>query len=396
MQDILVIGGGFAGLNAALNAADQAGQNGGDIAVTLISNSEYITMRPRLYEVNPETLREPLRPIFDAAGIDFKIGNAESIDSSAGTVSLQGGETLSYDRLVLTAGSQLKSLPVPGIAEHGFNIDTYDAAVAFDAHLARLAGSTDMPGADTFVIVGAGITGIELALEMHTRLAAHGGSAAAQNARIILVERDEVLGLEMGDNPRPVIEKALAEAGVEIHLGSEVAEAAADHLILSNGARIDTASIIVTSGMVASPLGATIGVAVDEQGRLPVDAKLRTQGAPDIFAAGDMARAYVDDSNLAVMSCQHAGTMGKYAGHNAARDLMGLETRPYSQPNYVTCMDLGEYGAIFTTGWDREVQESGPAVNARKRMINEQLIYPPEATNRDELLAVRRIDENGR
>ncbi len=167
-----------------------------------------------------------------------------------------------------------------------------------------------------------------------------------------------------------MIEKALAEAGTEIHLGCEVTEAAANHLILSNGARIDTASIIVTSGMVASPLGATIGAEVDEQGRLPVDVMLSAEGAPEIFAAGDMARAYVDDSNLALMSCKHVGTMGKYAGHNAARDLMGLATRAYRQPNFVTYMDLGDYGAIFTTGWDREVETSGPEVNARKRMIN--------------------------
>jgi NADH dehydrogenase len=72
MQNILVIGGGFAGLSAALNAADQAEQHGGDIAVTCVSNSEYFTMRPRLYEVNPQNLREPLRPIFDAAGIPFQ------------------------------------------------------------------------------------------------------------------------------------------------------------------------------------------------------------------------------------------------------------------------------------------------------------------------------------
>jgi NADH dehydrogenase len=246
------------------------------------------------------------------------------------------------------------------------------------------------------VIVGAGIIGIELALEMHTRLAAHGGSAAAHKARIILVERDAVLGLEIGDNPRPMIEKALTEAGVEILLGSEVTEAHPDHLILSNGARIDTATIIVTSKMEASPLGATIGVELDEQGRLPVDEMLRAEGEAEIFAAGDVARAYVDDTNLAVMSCQHAGTMGKYAGHNAARDLMGMSLRPYRQPDYVTCMDLGAYGAIFTTGWDRVVQASGPEVNARKRMINEQLIYPPEATSREEIFAARRIDENGR
>ena len=88
--------------------------------------------------------------------------------------------------------------------------------------------------------------------------------------------------------------------------------------------------------------------------------------------------------------------MGKYAGHNAARNLMGLETRAYRQPNFVTYMDFGDHGAIFTTGWDREVGASGPEVNARKRMINEQVIYPPKATSREEIFTARRIDENGR
>ena len=113
MQNILVIGGGFAGLSAALNGADQVRQHGGEIAVTVVSNSKSITMRPRLYEVNPQTLREPLRPIFDAAGIPFKCAEARAIDPVARTVELNAPngepETLSYDRLILTAGSRLKS-----------------------------------------------------------------------------------------------------------------------------------------------------------------------------------------------------------------------------------------------------------------------------------------------
>lgn len=68
---------------------------------------------------------------------------------------------------------------------------------------------------------------------------------------------------------------------------------------------------------------------------------------------------------------------------------------PYRQPHYTTCMDLGAHCSIFTSGWDRAVEASGPEVNARKRMINEQVIYPPEATSREEIFAARSIEETG-
>ena len=116
----------------------------------------------------------------------------------------------------------------------------------------------------------------------------------------------------------------------------------------------------------------------------------------DVYAAGDVAHAYVDDARVAAMSCQHARTMGKYAGLNAARELMGLPLRPYRQPAYVTCLDLGEFGAVFTEGWDRQVKMAGLDAKARKRLINTEIIYPPRSTTRDEILAAMRIDENGR
>ncbi|MEE8560374.1 MAG: FAD-dependent oxidoreductase, partial [Gemmatimonadota bacterium] len=91
----------------------------------------------------------------------------------------------------------------------------------------------------------------------------------------------------------------------------------------------------------------------DGLGRLPVDEMLRVEGVPGVYATGDIAWAYVDDEKLALMSCQHAMYMGRYAGYNAARDLLGLSLRPYRQPDYAACLDLWESGAMFTTGWDR-------------------------------------------
>jgi len=149
--------------------------------------------------------------------------------------------------------------------------------------------------------------------------------------------------------------------------------------------------VIVTAGLRANPLAELLNVELDNLKRLPVDASLRVKGFKNIFAAGDMAAAYVDADNLALMSCQHAMPMGAHAGFNAARSLLGLPHRKYKQPDYRTCIDLGETGALFTTGWDREVEMTGQDAKALKRKINEELIYPPEGTA-EQIMAVSHID----
>ncbi len=81
---------------------------------------------------------------------------------------------------------------------------------------------------------------------------------------------------------------------------------------------------------------------------------LRLPAAREIFAAGDTACAATDGSgNHSLMSCQHALMLGRFAGHNAAADLIGQDLLPYSQERYVTCLDLGPWGAVVTAGWDR-------------------------------------------
>jgi NADH dehydrogenase len=118
---------------------------------------------------------------------------------------------------------------------------------------------------------------------------------------------------------------------------------------------------------------------------------LHVRDIPDVFAAGDVARAYTDDSHVALMSCQHAMPMGRFAGYNAARELMLLPLQPYRQPDYVTCLDLGAAGAVFTRGWDREIVLRDDAAKSKKRMINTERIYPPTG-ERDAILAMAAID----
>jgi NADH:ubiquinone reductase (H+-translocating) len=408
MQNILVIGGGFAGMMAALNAADEIDQHGGDIKVTLVSPSPFITIRPRLYEKNPETLRAPLLPCFEPAGVAFVEGAAREIDTDGCIVTVESSDgksrTLAYDRLILATGSELRELPIPGLGEHSFNIDTYDSAVALDVHLQKVVQDPEVTGNNCFAIVGAGMSGIEMAAEMRNRIELHSNAATAQAARVILLEKSDVVGPDFGEGPRPVIQDALGQANVEIMLGVSVTRIDADSVTLNTGAQIPTTTTIVTTGLCANSLSAQIPVARDELGRLPVDDMLRVKDAPGIYATGDIALAMADDSDAkdgdgghyALMSCQHGRTMGKYAGYNAAREMMGLDPRPYRQTDYTTCLDLGNFGACFSKGWDRKVEHFGAEAKKRKMWINSELIYPPVG-NKAEIFEGSRIHpETGR
>ena len=106
-----------------------------------------------------------------------------------------------------------------------------------------------------------------------------------------------------------------------------------------------------------------------------------------MFAAGDVAAAKMDDEHLSVMSCQHGRPMGRYAGYNVISDLLGAPMLSLRIPWYVTVLDLGPAGAVYTEGWDRRVVSSGAEAKATKRVINGERIYPPLTGDRAALLA---------
>jgi NADH dehydrogenase len=265
---------------------------------------------------------------------------------------------------------------IPGLAEYAFSVDQLDDAIALDRHLHSLADRPASRTRDTVVVAGGGFTGIEVATEMPARLCAIFGKNA--EPRVVIVERGDAIAPDMGAEPRPIIEDALREMGVQTRLGAAVAALDGSGVTLTDGARIESATVIWAAGMRAAPLTAQIPGERDNFGRLLVDRELRVPSVPGVFATGDAARAACDDmGNYALMSCQHATRMGAFAGHNAAAELLGAPTKPYHQEAYVTCLDLGPAGAIFTRGWDRKVEMVGAKAKKTKHEINTEWIYPP-------------------
>ncbi|MGN6286871.1 MAG: NAD(P)/FAD-dependent oxidoreductase [Afipia sp.] len=382
---LVIVGAGFAGMYAALSAArlrDIEGVSPEELEIALVAPEPELVVRPRLYEPKPETLTAPLLDVLEAIDVVYVQGTVDDIDSkgrSVSVVSAKGDRTLlPYHRLVIATGSRLFRPDIPGLAEHGFSVDQLADAIALDRHLHELPKWPTSEMRDTVVVAGGGFTGIEAATEMPARLRAILGKNVAP--RVIIVERNDAIAPDMGTDARPVIEDALRKLGIETRIGAGVAALDESGVTLTSGERIESATVIWAAGMRANPLTAQIPAERDNFGRLMVDNCLRVASVPGVFATGDAARAACDgDGNYALMSCQHATRMGAFAGHNAAAELLGVPARPYHQEGYVTCLDLGEAGALFTRGWDRKVEMVGMQAKKTKQEINTVWIYPPKA-----------------
>ncbi|BBP59163.1 NAD(P)/FAD-dependent oxidoreductase [Pseudomonas sp. St316] len=382
-QQILVIGAGFGGVWSALSAArllDQHDRN--DVQITVLAPQAELRMRPRFYEPDVHTMMAPLDGLFDAVGVKFVQGSASSIDvegKRVGYVDVFGTQgSLGYDRLVLAAGSKLFRPDLKGMLEHAFDVDEIEQATRLEAHIKSLKNLPDSPARNTVVVAGGGFTGIETATEMPTRLRAALGEDA--NIRVIVVDRAPQIGASLGDGIRPSVIEASDHLGIEWILNASVDSVDAGGVTLSNGQRIESKTVIWTVGFRAHPLTQQVPGTRDHLGRLHVDSHLKVLGQNAIFATGDVAYAATDTlGNYAAMSCQHAISLGRYAGNNVAADLLGVAPMPYSQPKYVTCLDLGAWGAVYTEGWDRQLKLVGQEAKDLKTQINSVWIYPPAA-----------------
>ncbi|KAJ5753695.1 FAD-dependent pyridine nucleotide-disulfide oxidoreductase [Penicillium nucicola] len=381
-QNIVIIGAGFAGVWSALSAKRllKLANKENEIEVTVIAPEPTLVMRPRLYEPKASSLIHPLKELFEEASIKFIPGIADAIHTEDYIVNVRSASgvetTINYDRLILAAGSSVnRPQGIPGLEKYAFDIDSLEGAIKLETHLEGLGALPASPGRDTVVVCGAGFTGIEIAAELPRRL------GHVTNARVILVGNADEVGPDFGSGPRPAIASALTDLGVEFKLGSAVSAVDSNGVTLATGEHIETKTAIWTAGVRATPLTAQIPGRKDAMARLFVDEYLRVSTANGVFATGDAACAIADGkSQYALMSCQHALMLGRVSGHNAAAALLGQPLMEYSQAAYNCCLDLGSWGALVASGWDREtIKISGDIAKRVKCYINQKLIYPPDS-----------------
>jgi NADH dehydrogenase len=378
-RGIVVLGGGFAGFWAAVAARRVSGPS---VPVRLVSDRPQLVLRPRLYEAAPETLSFGLAEPLASIGVSLVRDRAIELHPHARCVELEAAGLLRYESIVVAIGSRMRRPPVPGASE-AYSIDDQRDAVEFDLRLAQIAGRQDV----RIAVVGAGFTGIELALELPDRLQSHGRPTSATDPQIVLIDRAPFVGSELGPGPRPVIDEALDAAGVVRWLGVDVTRLGANTVTLDAGRSESFDAVVLCTGLSANSMATPLNGTTDKLGRQHVGCTLRHPEYHDVFFAGDVAAVDTGTGHLALQSCQHALQMGRVAGENAARQRLGEQLIAYHQPDYVTCLDLGPAGAVLTRGWDRNVAATGEQAKAIKQRINRHVIIPELEHGPEGLLA---------
>lgn len=393
---IIVAGSGFAGLWAVISAqrAIALANQEQNIEVIMISPTPNLTIRPRLYEQSLENMNPDISALLDAVGATHISGIVENIDENAQSITIKKSnnqqEILNYDRFILATGSRAFIPPISGLAEYAFSVSDLADAEKLDQHLNDLVNQPYSKARNTVIVVGGGLTGLETVTEIPERLRKILGTE--QELRIILVDTSPEIAIAMGHEAATVIQSALTELAVESIADTRVLSLNGNGVTLSNGETIESNTIIWTAGMRANPLTAQISGEKDNLGRILGDSFLHAPSSKNIFVTGDTVKVATDDvGHFNVMSCQHAMSLGRVAGHNAAAELVGLPLHPYSQPKYVTCLDLGAWGALYTEGWDRKVCVTRAEGKKIKQEINTIWIYPP-APDRDAAFAVANPD----
>jgi NADH:ubiquinone reductase (H+-translocating) len=353
---IVIIGAGFSGHEAARTMARLA-RDRADI--TIVNPTDYFLYLPLLPEVAAGLL-EPRRVTVSLLGtlpgVRLVLGEVDAIDLDRRTVEYLGPEgdrgELPYDRLIISAGSVNKLLPIPGVTEHAHGFRGIPEALYLRDHVVRqieLAAAEEDPAECaarcTFVVVGAGYTG--------TEVAAHGvlftGALARQNPGLgavtpkwLLVDVADRVLPGLSDRMSRASDKVLRERGVDVRLGVSVKEATADGVVLSDGDRVPTRSLIWCVGVRPDPLVEDIGLETRE-GRLLVDEYLTVPGHPEVYACGDAAAVpdLTMPGQITPMTAQHAVRQGRRAAHNVAASYGSGRRRPYKHHDLGFVVDLG-------------------------------------------------------
>src|SRR5277367_3005861 len=333
---VVIVGAGFAGFHAARELSRLIGAT---TEIVVINSTDYFLYLPLMPQVTGQLVESDHICVSLASRLRkmrFVLGTVTHVDAKQKTVSWAGPEGSSgqvgYDRLILTAGSVNKLLPIPGIADYAHGFRTIAEAMYLHDQIIRqleLASVATDPeerrARCTFVVVGAGYTGTEVTAQgqlLTTRLARTMPGLAGQQIRWMLLDTAPRLLPELDGRLSKTADRVLRRRGVEVLTGQSVAEASDGYVQLSTGEKVPTRSLIWCVGVRADPLMEGLDLPTD-RGRLTVDAYMAVPGADSIWACGDCAA--VPDSTrpgqVCGMTAQHAQRQGSLVASNVAASL---------------------------------------------------------------------------
>ncbi|MFI6595562.1 NAD(P)/FAD-dependent oxidoreductase [Nonomuraea sp. NPDC050536] len=362
-KHILIVGGGYVGMYTALGLRKLI--RSGEVSVTVVDPRGYMTYQPFLAEavggaIEPRHVVAPLSRVLK--GVQVLAGRVTRIDHDERVAEFQPvqgpARTLAYDIVVMAAGSILRTLPIPGLAEHAVGFKTVGEAVHLRNHvLGQLAAaaSTDDPDvrrrALTFVVVGGGFSGVEALAEMQgladDALRYH-PSIAREELGWTLVEATGRILPELHEDLGVWTAKALTKRGVAVRLNSRLVSAQDGRATLDDGTAIDAGTLVWAAGGRPNPLNAASGLPLDRGGRIKATEYLTVEGVADAFAAGDGAAVpdLTRPGEFTAPNAQHAVRQAKLLGRNLVAYVRGRALKPYRHAYLGSVAGLGHHQGV--------------------------------------------------
>ncbi|MGW6537296.1 NAD(P)/FAD-dependent oxidoreductase [Streptomyces sp. NPDC055051] len=371
---ILVVGGGYVGMYTALRLQRQLRTElgGGAVEIVVVTPDPYMTYQPFLPEaaagsLSPRHVVVPLRRVLDRCRL--LIGEVESIDHAKRTAILTtlatdeegaGPVALTYDELVLAPGSVSRTLPVPGLAEHGIGFKTVEEAIGLRNHVLEqldIASSTRDPAlrdaALTFVFVGGGYAGVEALAELEdmARYATrYYHNVKPEDLRWVLVEAAGRILPEVGDEMGRYAIRELRGRNIDVRLDTRLDSCEDRVAVLSDGTRLPTRTVVWTAGVRPAPVLAATDLPLDERGRIRCTAHLAVDGAAHAWAAGDAATVpdvtAEEPGTPCAPNAQHAVRQAKVLAENLAASLHGRPLKEYAHAYAGSVASLGLHKGV--------------------------------------------------
>jgi NADH dehydrogenase len=357
---VIVVGGGFAGLEAARTLAD------GPVRVTVVDRRNHHLFQPLLYQVataalSPGDIAAPIRHVLREAGnVEVVLGEAARVDVDARVLHLADGARLPYDALVLATGAAHSYLGNDDWAPLAPGLKTLEDAVEIRRRILTAFERAEREEDDdvrrallTFVIVGAGPTGVELAGALaeisRFTLAEDFRHIAPQSARVVLLELAPRVLPGYGERLSAAARRQLEALGVQVRTGAKVSAIDAEGVTIEGGERIGTRTVLWGAGVQASPLARTLGATLDRAGRVEVLPDLSIAGHPEVFVVGDLAHLEQGGTLLPGVA-PVAIQQGRRAARNALLLLAGRPTRRFRYRDRGNLATIGRAAAVGYVG----------------------------------------------